>query len=182
MSDELPMEVPVSLPKPSVWKGGVHDASRLTPAQRADIYDRHLNGDSTFKIARELGHSRNTIAALVRTDDPAVAEHLQSTRKARQLQEEDDLLRLRAEVMASKAEANKLSVGDLNSAVMIAGIGIKESGGAAPQRIRVEADESLLLAAQMFSGQFKAVKAGPVIDVPSVGKEEETLRRGEEEK
>lgn len=156
--DETPpldLDVPVSLPKPSAWSGGKPDGSRLTEEQRAEIYQRHMDGQSTFKIAREMKHGRNTIAALLKPDDPAVGEHLQATRKARQLHEEEDLLRLRREVLEDKAEAGKLSVADLNSAVMIAGIGIKESGGAAPQRIRVEVDVNHHLAAQVFSGQFK---------------------------
>lgn len=164
---ELGLEVGVSLKKPDAWPGGIHSGERLTPDQRAEIYQRNMDGQSTFKIAAEMKVGRNTIAALLKPDDPAVTEHLQATRKARQLQEEDDLLRLRGEVMAEKAEAGKLSVGDLNSAVMIAGIGIKESGGAAPVRIRVEADPSLIMAAQIFSGQFKPV-AAPVVDVEEI--------------
>lgn len=160
----LPMDVPVSLPKPSAWTGGDRTGERLTPEQRAEIYQRHMDGQSTFKIAREMKHSRNTIAALLKPDDPAVGEHLQATRKARMLHEEDDILRLRREVMEDKAEAKKLSVSDLTGAAMVASIAIKESGGAAPQRIRVEADPSLIMAAQIFSGQFKP--ASPVIDVP----------------
>lgn len=158
------MNVPVSLKKPAAWSGGEHDGTRLTPEQRAQIYQYHLDGWSTFKIARELGHSRNTITALLKPDDPMTAEHLQGTRKARQLHLEHDLMLLRAEIMEEKAKDKKLSVADVTAAIMVAGVGIKESGGSAPQRIRVEADPSLLMAAQIFSGQFKPVLTAPVME------------------
>lgn len=191
---DLPMDVPVSLPKPgTAWSGGEHDGSRLKPEQRAEIYQRHMDGQSTLKISKEMKVSRNTIDALVKPDDPQVAEHLQSTRKARLLAKEDELMRIRDEVMEEKAKMGmgKLSIGDLNSALMINGIGIKESGGAAPQRIRVEADPSLIMAAQIFSGQFKPALAlpepavrvpAPVMEAEVVGEDAETGRLGVEEK
>lgn len=159
---ELGLDVGVSLPAPSAWSGGVHSGERLTPDQRAVIRQLWVEGHSKKKIAELTKHSRNTIAEVV-APTAEVEEFLRKSRAARMLLHEEELLRVRDEVIERKYLDGKLSVGDLNSALMIGGIAIKDAGGAAPQRIRVEADPSLLMAAQIFSGQFKPVTAGKVV-------------------
>lgn len=68
------------------------------------------------------------------------------------------------ELIGEQRGIGKLKLADLTSAQMTTGIAIQHAGGSAPQRIRVEADPSLLRAAEIFSGQFKPVLKAPVME------------------
>jgi hypothetical protein len=143
--------LPVTLQKPKAWSGGEHDGSRLTPEQRAQIRALWGQGLSKLKISQQLHHSRNTIAEVI-DEDGQIGAHLRETRATRMLVEEEDLRRMRAEVMEDKAAVGKLSVGDLNSAMMIGSIAIKDAGGSAPQRIEVSVEHEFKAAAELMSG------------------------------
>ena len=166
----LPMEVTVSLPKSDPWPGGEHDGSRLTQAHRAEIRRLWVDGHSRKKIAEMTKHSRNTVREVI-APTPEVAEHLRGTRAARMLIEEEDMLRLRSELIEAKGD--KVSIGDVNSALMIGGIAIKDAGGAAPQRIEVKIEHGFSAAATLMAGAAKALPsafapAAPVMDAEEV--------------
>lgn len=164
---ELGMEVPVTLPVPKVpWSDGEHDGSRLTVEERTKVMELLAENMSDNKIAEQTGHSRNTIAAL--RAHPARAKWLQETRAARHLAREESLMLEADEIRGELRDKDKLKLADLTSAQMISSIAIKEAGGSAPQRIRVEADPSLIMAAQIFSGQFKPVLSAPVMEAEIV--------------
>lgn len=147
----LGMVVPVNLKPPSAWSGGEHSGERLLPEQRAQIRALWARGWSKLKIAKELKHSRNSIAAVI-DEDGEIGAHLRETRATRMMIEEEDLRRQRAEVIEKKADAGKLSVADLNSAMMIAGIGIKDAGGAAPVRVKIDVEHEFHVAAELMAG------------------------------
>ena len=159
MTDQPPLPLtlpngeplPVTLQKPKAWSGGEHDGSRLTPEQRAQIRALWGQGLSKLKISQQLHHSRNTIAEVI-DEDGQIGAHLRETRATRMLVEEEDLRRMRAEVMEDRAAVGKLSVGDLNSAMMIGSIAIKDAGGSAPQRIEVSVEHEFKAAAELMSG------------------------------
>lgn len=163
---ELGLEVPVSVKTPEAWSGGEHDGSRLTPQQRAAIMAMLAENWSDKKIAEHTKHSRNTIAAL--RADPARADWLMKTRAARHLAREESLMLEANELMDKLSTNDKLKLADVTSAMIASSMAIKDAGGAAPQRIRVEADPSLIMAAQIFSGQFKPVQAAPVYEAEMV--------------
>lgn len=172
---ELGMEVAISLKKPSAWSGGVHTGERLGAEQRAAIRDLWGRGWSKKKIAEELGHSRNTVAEII-DEDGEVGAHLRETRQTRQLVEEEELRRVRAEVIEQKQEEGKLSVADLNSALLIAGVGIRDAGGSAPQRVEVRVEHEFHAAAALMAGSAQpvaraAASFAPVIEAEVVGEE-----------
>jgi len=169
VTTELGLKVPVTVPKPSAWSGGEHSGERLTQDQRAQIRDLWTRGYSKLKISKELGHSRNTIAEVI-DQDGEIGAHLRETRATRMLVEEEDLRRQRAEVMEDKADAGKLSVGDLNSAMMISSIAIKDAGGSAPQRIEVSVEHEFHAAATLMNGGARQpVSFAPVMQAVTAG-------------
>jgi hypothetical protein len=169
VTTELGIQVPVSVPKPSAWSGGEHSGERLTQEQRAQIRDLWTRGYSKLKISKELQHSRNTIAEVI-DQDGEIGAHLRETRATRMLVEEEDLRRQRAEVMEEKADAGKLSVGDLNSAMMISSIAIKDAGGSAPQRIEVSVEHEFHAAATLMNGGARQpVSFAPVMQAVTSG-------------
>lgn len=168
-TEELGLNVPVTLPKPSAWSGGQHSGERLTPVQRAEIRALWSQGFSKKKISEQLKHSRNTIAEVI-DEDGEIGAHLRETRATRMLVEEEDLRRQRAEVMETLADGNKLKVGDLNSAMMISSIAIKDAGGSAPQRIEVSVEHEFHAAAALMNGGAgQAVSFAPVMQALKQG-------------
>lgn len=171
MSEKTPdlgMTVPVSLKKTSAWSGGEHDGSRLTPEQRAKIRALWAHGFSKLAISKELKHSRNTIFEVI-DENGEIGAHLRETRATRMLVEEEDLRRMRAEVIEDKADKGKLSVGDLNSAMMIGSIAIKDAGGSAPQRIEVSVEHEFHAAAALMTGGARQpVSFAPVMEAEIV--------------
>lgn len=161
---ELGLEVPVSVPKPSAWSGGGHSGERLTVEQRAQIRALWARGMSKLAISKELKHSRNTIAEVI-DENGEIGAHLRETRATRMLVEEEDLRRMRAEVLEDLAEKDKLKVADLNSAMMIGSIAIKDAGGSAPVRVKVEVEHEFKMAAELMAGGTKA-KAAPFMPAP----------------
>lgn len=175
---ELGLTVPVTLKKPSAWSGGEHDGSRLTGEQRAQIRALWAQGLSKRAISVELKHSRNTIAEVV-DEDGEIGAHLRETRATRMLVEEEDLRRMRAEVIEEQADKGKLKIGDLNSAMMIGSIAIKDAGGSAPQRIEVSVEHEFKAAAELMAGSAarQPVSFAPVMEaeiVPVINKEIQT--------
>lgn len=166
---ELGMSVPVTLKKPSAWSGGEHDGSRLTVEQRASIRALWAQGKSKLAISKELKHSRNTIAEVI-DEDGEIGAHLRETRATRMLVEEEDLRRMRAEVMEDLADSKKLKMGDLNSAMMIGSIAIKDAGGSAPQRIEVSVEHEFHVAAALMTGAAtrQPVSFAPVMEAEIV--------------
>lgn len=166
---ELGMSVPVTLKKPSAWSGGDHDGSRLTVEQRAQIRALWAQGRSKLAISKELKHSRNTIAEVI-DEDGEIGAHLRETRATRMLVEEEDLRRMRAEVMEDLHDKDKLKVGDLNSAMMIGSIAIKDAGGSAPQRIEVSVEHEFHVAAALMTGAAtrQPVSFAPVVEAEIV--------------
>lgn len=167
VTTELGMRVPVSLPLPSAWSGGVHDGSRITAEERAEIRQLWVDGHSKKKIAELTRHSRNTIAAAVAPTEE-VAEHLRKTRAARMLLHEEELLRVRDEVIEEKYNAGKLSIGDLNSALMIGGIAIKDAGGAAPMKMELKVEHEFSMAASLMAGMPGMKPSAPFAPPPPV--------------
>jgi hypothetical protein len=166
---ELGMSVPVTLKKPSAWSGGEHDGSRLLPEQRAQIRALWAQGKSKLAISKELQHSRNTIAEVI-DEDGAIGAHLRETRATRMLVEEEDLRRLRAEVIEDQSGKGKLKIGDLNSAMMIGSIAIKDAGGSAPQRLEVTVEHEFKAAAELMTGSAarQPVSFAPVLEAELV--------------
>lgn len=165
---ELGMSVPVTLKKPSAWSGGEHDGSRLTAEQRASIRALWAQGLSKLAISKQLGHSRNTIAEVI-DENGEIGAHLRETRATRMLVEEEDLRRMRAEVIEDLADNKKLKVGDLNSAMMIGSIAIKDAGGSAPQRIEVSVEHEFKAAAELMTGGARQpVSFAPVMEAELV--------------
>jgi hypothetical protein len=157
------MELPPPAPAvPVAWTGGRPSGERLSREEREHIKALFVAGCSRVEIETLTKHGRKTIAAVIAAD-PNLVRQLLESRAARAVVEEALLHEERAEVIEAKRKAEKLSVADLTSAIMVNGILIKDSGGAAPKRIRIEADESLLLAAQMFGGP-KPAPIQPVQD------------------
>jgi len=148
---------PPDAARPVAWTGGKPSGERLTREERQHIKDLFVAGCSRLEIEGLTKHGRKTIAAVI-ASDPELVKQLAETRAARALVEEALLHEERSDAIDKKRVAGKLSVADLNSAIMINGILIKDSGGAAPKRIRLEADPSLVLAAQLFSGANIAVQ------------------------
>jgi hypothetical protein len=155
MNDPIPdlgLEVPVSLEKPpTAWVGGEHSGERLTAAQRAEIRAQWAAGKSKSKIATELKHSRNTVAAVI-DEDGDIGEHLRQTRATRMLVEEEDLRRMRSEVLGDLEEKGKLKPGDLTNAMMVASIAAKDAGVAAPQRVEIAVEHDFSAAAALMNG------------------------------
>lgn len=180
---ELGLEVPVTLKKPSAWSGGEHDGTRLTAEQRAQIRSRWAQGCSKLAISKELKHSRNTIAEVI-DEDGDIGAHLRETRATRMLVEEEDLRRMRAEVMETLHDKDKLKVGDLNSAMMIGSIAIKDAGGSAPQRIEVSVEHEFHAAAALMTGGTRQpVSFAPVMEaevVTALPRNDETRMTNEE--
>ncbi len=175
VTTELGLAVPVTLKKPSAWSGGEHDGSRLTPEHRAQIRALWAQGMSKLKISQELKHSRNTIAEVI-DEDGEIGAHLRETRATRMLVEEEDLRRMRAEVIEEQAEKGKLKIGDLNSAMMIGSIAIKDAGGSAPQRIEVSVEHEFKAAAELMAGSAsrQPVSFAPVMEAEIVPVKSET--------
>lgn len=167
---ELGLEVPVSLPVTSAWPGGEHDGSRLTLEQRAEIRQLWVEGHSRKKIAEMTKHSRNTVREVI-APTSEVAEHLRSTRASRMLIEEEDMLRLRSELIEAKGD--KVSIGDVNSALMIGGIAIKDAGGAAPLKVEMKIEHEFHMAAGLMAGGIAEQKAVVFAPAPPVLEMEE---------
>lgn len=149
---ELGMTVPVNLKKPaSAWSGGEHTGERLTPEQRAEIRDLWAAGKSKSKIAKETGHSRNTVASII-DGDPEVGDHLRKTRATRMLVAEEDYRRVRDELMQDLEASGKLKMADLTNAMMVASVAVRDAGGAEPQRLEVSVDHSFKDAAELMNG------------------------------
>lgn len=146
---ELGMVVPVKEAPPPAWSGGVHDGSRLPPTERKIILDLMAEGLSDSEIRRRTGHGRNTIAAIAAS--PERAAWLKETRQARMLAAEDSLMRERDALMDDLHDKGKLKLSDINSAVMITGIGIKDSGGSAPVRVEVSVEHEFKMAAELMT-------------------------------
>jgi hypothetical protein len=153
---ELGMDVPVKPLLPSGWSGGTHSGERLPEVERQKILELYAQNWSAKKIAEETKHSRNTIAAILATPDNAA--RLRETRAARHLVAEDLLMRDRDEVMEKLSASGKLKLSDINSALMIGGIAIKDAGGAAPLRIEVSVEHEFKAAAELMAGS--AVQSG----------------------
>lgn len=171
-------------PPPRAWSGGEHDGTRLSSTERKLILDLMAEGDSDSEIRRKTGHSRNTIAAI--SASPERAAWLQETRKARMLAEEDSLMRERTALIEDLEMKGKLKLSDINSAVMITGIGIKDAGGSAPVRMEVKVDHEFSLAAELMAGgggtRVNAAAAfAPVHEAEIVGRKEaqEVTQKGE---
>jgi len=150
VTTEIGLSIPIQDALPNPWKGGVHSGVRLTPEQRNQVMELLAENLSDSEISKRLGHSRNTIAALAA--DPARAAWLKEHRAARLLAAEDSLLRSRTELIGELEDTGKLKVADLNSALMITGIGIKDAGGSAPQRLEVTVEHEFSVAAQLMAG------------------------------
>ena len=165
---ELGMTVPVTLKKPSAWSGGEHDGSRLTPEQRASIRALWAQGLSKLAISKQLGHSRNTIAEVI-DENGEIGAHLRETRATRMLVEEEEFRRQRAEVLEDLEATGKRKMSDLNSALMIASIAIKDAGGSAPQRIEVSVEHEFKAAAELMTGGARQpVSFAPVMEAELV--------------
>lgn len=106
------------------------------------------------QIKAETQLPRATIAAILAAD-PKIAETIQKTRAARLLVTEEMLMEAQADAIETKLDAGRLTVGDATNALMVNGVLHEKAGGAAPTRIKHEADPSLLAAAAMFSAAFK---------------------------
>jgi predicted DNA-binding protein YlxM (UPF0122 family) len=165
--NHLPLDVPPPPPPPPVvWTGGKPSGVRLSRDQRELVKSLFLADCSFSEIAKQTGHGRKTIAAVIAAD-PELVNQLKEQRLARLLVEDAMLHDDRVEVMDAKRESGKLSVADLNSAIMINGIAMKDAGGAAPRRVILEADPSLAAAAALFAGTpMKAT--GPVVEAEVV--------------
>lgn len=137
-------------PPPRAWSGGEHSGERLSSAERKLILDLMAEGLSDSEIRRRTGHSRNTIASIAAS--PERAAWLKETRAARMLAEEDSLMRERTALIEDLESRGKLKLSDLNSAMMITGIGIKDAGGSAPVRIEVGVEHSFKDAAGLMAG------------------------------
>jgi hypothetical protein len=154
MTDEpaLPLDVPPPpAPPPVAWTGGKPSGIRLTREEREVIKAMFLAGCSRAEIERQTKHGRKTIAAVIAAD-PELVNQLKEARQSRLLVEEHFLHEEREEAIEKKRATGKLSVAEMNSAIMINGILIKDSGGAAPRRVILEADPSLAAAAALFAG------------------------------
>lgn len=161
----LPLDVPVSLPIISAWPGGEHDGSRLTSEQRSEIRQLWVEGHSRKKIAEMTKHSRNTVREVI-APSAEVAEHLRNSRAARMLIEEEDMLRLRSELIEAKGD--KVSISDVNSALMIGGIAIKDAGGAAPLKVEMKIEHEFHMAAGLMAGGLVEQKAVVFAPAPPV--------------
>jgi DNA-binding transcriptional MerR regulator len=160
---ELGMIVDTREPPPPAWSGGEHDGTRLDALERKHIMDLFAEGCSLSEIRRRLGHGRNTIAAVLAR--PEVAEKLRETRAARMLLEEEALLRERSDLIDDLSKRGKLKLSDLNSGLMITGIGIKDAGGAAPTRVKVEVEHEFKMAAELMTAGTKT-EAKPFMPAP----------------
>jgi hypothetical protein len=86
------------------------------------------------------------------------------------LVEEEDLRRMRAEVIEDQSDKGKLKIGDLNSAMMIGSIAIKDAGGSAPQRLEVTVEHEFKAAAELMTGSAsrQPVSFAPVLEAELV--------------
>lgn len=159
---ELGMVVDTIPPPPNPWQGGQHDGSRLSLTEQTLIRDLFMEGASISEIRVKTGHSRNTISKLLAT--PQMAAQLRELRAARLLLEEEALMRERADVIETLADKGKLKLSDLNSALMITGIGIKDAGGAAPQRLEVKVEHGLSAAAELMASSGR--RTAPFMPTP----------------
>ena len=150
MRTELGLEDEVREVPPGAWSGGVHDGSRLPETERKKILDLMVEGLSDSEIRRRTGHGRNTIAAVAAS--PERAAWLKETRAARMLSAEDSLMRERLELIDELVDAGKLKLSDVNSALMITGIGVKDAGGSAPVRMEVKVEHEFRQAAELMAG------------------------------
>jgi hypothetical protein len=150
VTTELGFPVDVREAPPPAWSGGTHDGSRLPPTERKIILDLMAEGCSDSEIRRRTGHGRNTIAAIAAS--PERAAWLKETRQARMLAAEDSMLRERDALIEKLEISGKLKLSDLNSAAMITGIAIKDSGGSAPMRVEVKHEHGFALAAELMAG------------------------------
>ena len=165
LTTELGMDVPLKPLLESGWSGGEHSGERLPESERQKILSLYAQNWSAKKIAEETHHSRNTIAAILAT--PENAARLRETRAARHLVAEDLLLRDRDEVIERLSALGKLKLSDINSALMIGGIAIKDAGGAAPLRIEVNVEHEFKAAASLMAGSSVNVSfatAPPVLE------------------
>jgi AraC-like DNA-binding protein len=162
---ELGMAVAVKPLLPSGWSGGEHSGERLPESERQRILELYAQNWSAKKIAEETKHSRNTIAAILATPDNAA--RLRETRAARHLVAEDLLMRDRDDLLETLSKSGKLKLSDINSALMIGGIAIKDAGGAAPMRIEVSVEHEFKAAAKLMAGSTVHV-AAPFAPVPPV--------------
>lgn len=169
------MVVEVREAPPPAWSGGVADGSRLRPEERKMILDLMTEGLSDSEIRRRTGHGRNTIAAVAAS--PERAAWLKETRAARMLAAEDSLMRERDALIDELVDKGKLKLSDVNSAVMITGIGIKDAGGSAPMRLEVSVEHEFKQAAALMAGGQRTSAASvfaPVVEaeVEMVGHKE----------
>lgn len=156
--DELALGDERRKPPPKAWSGGEHSGERLSAAERKIILDLMAEGESDSEIRRRTGHSRNTIASIAAS--PERAAWLKETRQVRMLAQEDSLMRERTALIEDLEERGKLKLSDLNSAAMITGIAIKDSGGSAPVRVEVNVEHEFKMAAElMTAGGFSNAAA-----------------------
>lgn len=136
---------------------------QATLEQIAEVRRLRDEGVDFLQIAEEMDMKLQAVTAIAMSDSEVVME-LQRTRAARALVFEAVGIEATQSAIERRWKEGKLSVAEGSNATMIANTMVRDTIGAAPIRVRIEADEHVLAAMTLFGGGGKAlpVKSGAV--------------------
>lgn len=137
----------------------------LTPDQVQRIRNMHTTGAPFKTIAAETGIPLTRIHAVIAAQSEAV-QALQQSRGPRAVVAEAIAMEATLEAIQRRTDEGKLTVAESANLLMILNGMSRDTIGAAPIRVRLEADEGVLAAAAIFGGTRRShpTQTGPIID------------------
>jgi hypothetical protein len=154
----------------STWKvvDAVVDPRRrldmVTLEQRAEVVSMLMANQGFDDVVKATGLSLRTVAAIAK-NDPAVVMELQKSRGHRAVVAEAIVMEGLLDTAEKRLESGKATMAELANALMVINGMARDTLGAAPIRVSVEADESLMAAMQMFGGGMQPM---PVVEAEVV--------------
>lgn len=127
---------------------------RATPEQIQAVRRLRDEGADFQDIADEMGLKLRVVTAIAMSDSDVV-KALQETRASRALVLEAVSMEATTRAIESRLESGKLTVAEVANATMIANTMVRDTIGAAPIRVRIEADENVMAAMNLFGGGAK---------------------------
>lgn len=124
---------------------------KATPEQIAEVRRLRDEGADFSDIADEMGLKLRVVVAIAASDSEIV-QRLQATRSNRALVFEAVALEATTKTIETRLASGKASVAEMSNAAMIANTMVRDTVGAAPIRVRLEADENVMAAMSLFGG------------------------------
>lgn len=138
----------------TTWKivDAICDPERtVTPEQAEEVRRLRTSGMDFIDIAAAMELKLRTIR-LIAQNDPQITAKLQETRASRALILEAVAIEASHHALESRLKSGKLTVAEASNMTMIANTMVRDTVGAAPIRVRLEADENVMAAMSLFGG------------------------------